>query len=152
MCLSTRPNILLVTECNLFQKVVEKLLAKDYYLTIAKNYQQAAVDYSQQKIDLGVFDISDSEEDGLAVCQIWREIPEFQDLPLILLTSRASKIGKEQEDIAYLKQPVELRQLHKMIKKLIKLKHHTDCSNPRVFVENAKQFINDSEFFRLNYI
>ena len=152
MCLSTRPNILLVTECNLFQKVVEKLLGKDYQVMVAKDYHEFFLQYPHQEIDLGVFDDSDSQENGLNVCHFWREIPELKDVPMVMLTSRASKISKQQADVAYLKQPVDLRQLRKIIKNFIKLRRDPNCGNPKVFVENTRQFISDSDVFRLNYM
>lgn len=151
MHLANRPNILLVTECNLFQKVVGKVLDKEYQLLVAKSSQEAFFCYANQEINLAVFDISGAELDGQALCKAWRQLPQFKDLPMILLTSRSSQIAKE-EDIAYLKQPVELSQLRKLVKKLLKLKQQSHCNNPKVFVESARQIISDSDFFKLEYI
>lgn len=151
MHLANRPNILLVTECNLFQKVVAKVLDKEYLLLVAKTSQEAFSIYRNQEINLAVFDISSAEVDGSSLCKTWRQLPQFRDLPMILLTSRSSQIAKE-EDVAYLKQPVELSQLRKMVKKLLRLKHQSQCTNPKVFVESARQIISDSDFFKLEYI
>jgi response regulator RpfG family c-di-GMP phosphodiesterase len=121
-----RPTVLLVNESYIFQKVVEKVLGKEYKVIVANNFSEALTRFPQEKIDLGVFDVCDFESETEDICQTWRSLPQFQNLPIIFLTSLFNRVPKKEDSTVSLALPLEFSQLHCLIKKLLSEKNKTE--------------------------
>ena len=71
-------------------------------------------------IDLILMDIMMPEMDGFQAIQAIRQIPEFQDLPIIALTAKAMKYDRQQCIEAgasdYISKPVNLEQLFSIMR------------------------------------
>lgn len=90
MYTSTKPQntILAVDDSIPMQKFITKILEKDYHLILANNTIEALTVLHQESIDLMLLDISMPGIDGLELCRILRGLPDFNHLPIVMLTAR----------------------------------------------------------------
>ena len=82
----------------------------------------------KEKPDAIILDIMMPDKNGYDVCKELKDDPEYQDIPILLLTAVASKIssttythrmGMETEADDYIDKPVEAKELVRLIERLI---------------------------------
>lgn len=90
MYTSTRPQntILAVDDSIPMQKFIKRILEKHYHLILANNTIEALTVLHQEPVDLMLLDISMPGIDGLELCRILRGLPNFNHLPIVMLTAR----------------------------------------------------------------
>ncbi|CAD5966237.1 Response regulator MprA [Planktothrix tepida] len=86
----TKPKstILAVDDSIPMQKLIKQILENHYHLILANNTIEALTVLHQESIDLMLLDISMPGIDGLELCRILRGLPNFNHLPIIMLTAR----------------------------------------------------------------
>ncbi|MGA1283267.1 MAG: response regulator transcription factor, partial [Prochlorothrix sp.] len=86
---------------------------------VADNAVDALAAICHRNVDLMLLDVSMPDIDGLELCRTVRSMPQFKDLPIIMLTSRNSPFDKVQGRVAgateYLTKPFEPEQLRQAI-------------------------------------
>ncbi len=117
------PTILTVDDCALTQKLIAHVLGSNYRVLVASNAREALEVIYKEQIDLLLLDVSMPEIDGLELCRALRQLPQFERLPIIMLTARNKAfdkvIGKMAGATEYLTKPFEAEQLCQLVGKLL---------------------------------
>lgn len=83
----------------------------------------------KERPDAIILDIMMPDKNGYDVCKELKSDPEYQDIPILLLTAVASKIstttythrmGMETEADDYVDKPVEAKELVRLVERLLK--------------------------------
>ncbi|MGK7923593.1 MAG: PleD family two-component system response regulator [Trichodesmium sp.] len=115
--------ILAVDDSTVMQGIVKRVLGKEYEVLVADNAVDALSMIYQKQVAVLLLDVSMPGIDGLELCRIVRSIPQFQNLPIVMLTARDSSFDKVQGHLAgateYLTKPFDEQQLHQIINKLL---------------------------------
>lgn len=83
----------------------------------------------KEKPDAIILDVMMPDKNGYEVCKELKSDPEYQDIPILLLTAVASKIssttythrmGMETEADDYVDKPVEAKELVRLVENLLK--------------------------------
>lgn len=116
--------ILAVDDSVVMQGVVKQILGKDYRVLVADNAVDALSTIYHEQVSVLLLDISMPGIDGLELCRTVRSIPQFQDLPIVMLTARDGAFDKVQGRLAgateYLTKPFEAEQLREAIERFTK--------------------------------
>ncbi len=116
--------ILAVDDSVVMQGVVKQILGKDYRVLVADNAVDALSMIYHEQVSVLLLDISMPGIDGLELCRTVRSIPQFQNLPIVMLTARDGAFDKVQGRLAgateYLTKPFEAEQLRGVINQFIK--------------------------------
>jgi CheY-like chemotaxis protein len=124
--------ILAVDDSAVMQKMVKKALENDYNVLVADNAVDALALIYHQQICLLLLDVSMPGVDGLELCRTIRSLPQFKDLPIIMLTARDGVFDKVQGRLAgateYLTKPFDNEQLRQVVK---------DCLDGSISPENV---------------
>lgn len=113
--------IMMVDDDKLVTDLLDKLLRSEGYETFAVNDSSKAIELAQvEKPDLILLDLMMPQPDGFRVCRMLRELPEFSNTPIIIVTalddsdSRAVAFGAGAND--YLAKPFHPDELAEKIK------------------------------------
>lgn len=114
------PTILAVDDSVVMQDLVKRALANDYRVLVADNAVDALSVIYHEHVSLLLLDVSMPGIDGLELCRTVRNIPQFQELPIIMLTARDGLFDKVQGRLAgateYLTKPFDGNQLRQVVK------------------------------------
>lgn len=117
------PTILAVDDCPITQKLIAHVLGRYYRVIVASNAREALEAIYKEPINLLLLDVSMPEIDGLELCRALRQLPQFNLLPIVMLTARNKAfdrvIGKMAGATEYLTKPFEAEQLCQMVGKLL---------------------------------
>lgn len=117
--LDHEPTILAVDDCTATRKVIQKVLGSEYRVLLASNAKEALTAIYQEPIDVLLLDVSMPEIDGLELCRTVRQLPQFEHLPIIMLTARDGAFDKVKGRMAgateYLTKPFDADQLRQMV-------------------------------------
>jgi twitching motility two-component system response regulator PilG len=126
--LSDIPTILAVDDSSVMQTLIKRALERDYRVLVADNAVDALSVIYHQQISILLLDVSMPGVDGLELCRTVRSLPQFQDLPIIMLTARDGVFDKVQGRLAgateYLTKPFEAEQLRQIVGNFI----NSNCS------------------------
>jgi len=121
---SKQKTILAVDDSAVMQGVVKQILGKDYRVLVADNAVDALSTIYHEQVSVLLLDISMPGIDGLELCRTVRSIPQFQNLPIVMLTARDGAFDKVQGRLAgateYLTKPFEAEKLREVINQFIK--------------------------------
>ncbi len=116
---ASKPTILAVDDCAVTQKVIQRTLQENYRVLLANNAMDALTAIYEEPIELLLLDILMPGIDGLELCRTVRKLPQFETLPIIMLTSRTRAFDKAQGWMAgateYLTKPFDPEQLHQIV-------------------------------------
>lgn len=119
------PTILAVDDSTVMQNMVKRALGSDYRVIVADNAVDALSVIYHERVSLLLLDVSMPGIDGLELCRTVRNIPQFEELPIIMLTARDGLFDKVQGRLAgateYLTKPFEADQLRQVVKNFVKL-------------------------------
>lgn len=122
---SAMPTILAVDDSAVMQNMVKRALGSDYRVIVADNAVDALSVIYHERVSLLLLDVSMPGIDGLELCRTVRNIPQFEELPIIMLTARDGLFDKVQGRLAgateYLTKPFEADQLRQVVKNFVKL-------------------------------
>ena len=121
---SAAPTILAVDDSTVMQNMVKRALGSDYRVLVADNAVDALSVIYHERVSLLLLDVSMPGIDGLELCRTVRNIPQFQELPIIMLTARDGLFDKVQGRLAgateYLTKPFEADQLRQIVRNFVK--------------------------------
>jgi twitching motility two-component system response regulator PilG len=117
------PTILAVDDSRIMQHEIQKALESDYNVLVADNAVDALSIIYHQKIKILLLDVTMPGVDGLELCRTVRNLPQFQTLPIIMLTARDGAFDKVQGRMAgateYLTKPFNKEELRQVIHKFL---------------------------------
>ncbi len=120
---SIKKTILAVDDSKVMHGIVKQVLGKEYRVLVADNAVDALSMIYHEQVAVLLLDVSMPGIDGLELCRTVRSIPQFQTLPIIMLTARDSSFDKVQGHLAgateYLTKPFNEEKLHQLITKLL---------------------------------
>lgn len=123
------PTILAVDDSTVMQATIKRALSNDYHVLVADNAVDALALIYHESISLLLLDVSMPGVDGLELCRTLRSLPQFSDLPIIMLTARDGAFDKVQGRLAgateYLTKPFDGEQLRHRVSTLLP----SQCSN-----------------------
>jgi DNA-binding response OmpR family regulator len=115
------PTILAVDDSAVMLELIKRTLEGDYRVLVADNAVDALSMIYHEKISGLLLDVSMPGIDGLELCRTVRNLPQFQELPIIMLTARDGLFDKVQGRLAgateYLTKPFDADQLRQTISK-----------------------------------
>lgn len=119
--------ILAVDDSVVMQDLVKRALAQDYRVLVADNAVDALSMIYHEQVSILLLDVSMPGIDGLELCRTVRNIPQFQELPIIMLTARDGLFDKVQGRLAgateYLTKPFDAAQLRQVVGNFINSNH-----------------------------
>ena len=117
------PTVLSVDDSPIVQKTIERALDKHYNVLLASRATKALEILEKYSVDLMLLDLTMPDMDGLEFCRIVRQIPEFRELPIVMVTARDGLVNKMKGRIAgtskYLTKPFSPDQLKEAVHQLI---------------------------------
>ena len=97
------------------KKTIQRILEQHYRVILADNALDALSTIYHESIQVVLLDVSMPDIDGLEMCRTVRSLPQFQDLPIIMLTARDKAFDKVKGHLAgateYLTKPFDGEQL-----------------------------------------
>ena len=119
------PTVLSVDDSPIVQVSIRRALAGHYNLLCASKAADALTILDQNSVELLLLDLTMPDIDGLEFCKTIRQIPQFHDLPVIMVTARDGLINKMKGQIAgtngYITKPFTAEELLEVIGKYIKV-------------------------------
>jgi twitching motility two-component system response regulator PilG len=115
--------VLAVDDSVVMQEMIKRALGRDYRVIVASNAVDALALIYHEKISVLLLDVSMPGIDGLEFCRTVRNLPQFRDLPIIMLTARDKLFDKVQGRLAgateYLTKPFDANQLQQVVGKFV---------------------------------
>lgn len=122
------PTILAVDDSAVMRKLIQQTLESQYNVLLADNAVDALSSIYHQQIDLLLLDVTMPGVDGLELCRTVRSLPQFQRLPIIMLTARDGAFDKVQGRLAgateYLTKPFNADNLLATVGNFVKANPH----------------------------
>ena len=137
---------LLVVEDNLeLLMLMKQLLNSTYHVYIARNGKEALKVIAEKELDLIISDVMMPEMDGIELTRTVKEDPNFNHLPIILLTAKTQE-QDEQEALMYgadeyLRKPFRLGDLKLRIDNIIENRKRMQTEFSQMSEEEEKQTI-----------
>lgn len=120
---SLEKTVLAVDDSTIMHGIVKQVLGQEYRVLVTDNAVDALSMIYHEQVAILLLDVSMPGIDGLELCRIVRSIPQFQNLPIIMLTARDSSFDKVQGHLAgateYLTKPFDSEKLYQVVKKLL---------------------------------
>lgn len=120
---SQQPTILAVDDNPIMQEILQEALANEYNVLVADNAQDALSLMYHQPIKMLLVDVCMPGIDGLELCRTLRSMPQFCDVPIMLVTAKDGVFDKVQGRLAganaYLTKPFEIEQLREACRQLL---------------------------------
>lgn len=117
------PTVLSVDDSAIIQTTIKRALQEQYNVLLADRATKALEILNEQPVELLLLDLTMPDVDGLEFCRIVRQIPEFQDLPIVMLTARDGLLNKMKGHIAgtsrYLTKPFSPEELREVVHQYI---------------------------------
>ena len=117
--------ILAVDDSKVMQGLVQQALGKEYRVLVADNAVDALSTIYHEAVSVILLDVAMPGIDGLELCRTVRSIPQFQNLPIIMLTSRDGAFDKVQGRLAgaseYLTKPFDAQKLSEVVSQVLQL-------------------------------
>ncbi|NES95556.1 MAG: response regulator [Desertifilum sp. SIO1I2] len=124
--------ILAVDDSAIVQQSIKRSLEKNYHVLVTSNAVDALSLIYHEPISAVLLDVTMPGVDGLELCRTVRSLPQFQHLPIIMLTARDSAFDKVQGRLAgateYLTKPFETATLQEVLERLIDKKPTSSAS------------------------
>ncbi len=115
--------VLAVDDSPVMQKMIHNALKDEYNVLLADNAVDALSTIYHQTIALILLDVSMPGVDGLELCRTVRSLPQFQNLPIIMLTARDGAFDKVQGRLAgateYLTKPFDGEHLRQTLRQFL---------------------------------
>lgn len=115
--------VLIVDDSVVIHELVRRALEADYQVLVAHNAIDALSTIHTTTIDLVLLDVMMPGISGLEFCRTVRNLPQFKDLPVVIVTSKDSAFDRVQGRLAgasdYLTKPFNPEQLQAMVSQWI---------------------------------
>jgi len=117
------PIILAVDDSIIIHKLIQRALEPDYSVLVSDNPIDALAMLYHNPVAVVLLDVSMPTINGLEFCRTIRNLPQFQHLPVVMVTSRDSSFDRVQGHMAgateYLTKPFEAEQLREIVSKCL---------------------------------
>lgn len=117
------PTVLAVDDSIVIHHMVKRALEPDYEVLVTDSPVDALAMLNQHNIAVVLLDVSMPTISGLEMCRTIRNLPQFQHLPVVMVTSRDRSFDRVQGRLAgateYLTKPFEPEQLRQVVQNLI---------------------------------
>ncbi|HEY9749417.1 MAG TPA: response regulator [Allocoleopsis sp.] len=118
---SSVPTVLVVDDSAVMRDLIQAALSPQYRVLLVSNAIDALATIYHEPISILLLDVSMPEIDGLELCRTVRNLPQFHQLPIIMVTSKDSFFDKVQGRLAgateYLTKPFDANQLLQTVEK-----------------------------------
>ncbi|MEB3339564.1 response regulator [Okeania sp.] len=118
-----KKTILAVDDSKIMHTLIKQVLGKEYRVLVTDNAVDALSMIYNEQVAVLLLDVSMPDIDGLELCRTIRTIPQFESLPIIMLTARDSSFDKVKGHLAgateYLTKPFDEEKLHEVISQLL---------------------------------
>lgn len=119
----SRPTVLAIDDSLLIHELIKRALESDYSVLVTDNAIDALTMIYQYPVALVLLDVSMPTISGLEFCRTVRSMPQFQNLPVVMVTSRDSSFDRVQGHLAgateYLTKPFDAEQLRQIVQKFV---------------------------------
>lgn len=103
--------------------MVKRALEDNYRVIVTDNAVDALTIIYHEPVSLLLLDVTMPGIDGLELCRTVRSLPQFQELPIVMLTARDGLFDKVQGRMAgateYLTKPFDAEQLNQVVSQFI---------------------------------
>ncbi|HEY9872015.1 MAG TPA: response regulator [Candidatus Obscuribacterales bacterium] len=127
--ISSAKTVLAVDDSTVMQEMIKRALTSEYRVLVADNAVDALALIYHQPVSVLLLDVSMPGVDGLELCRTLRSLPQFIDLPIIMLTARDGAFDKVQGRLAgateYLTKPFDAEQLRQVVRNFL----NSNCSS-----------------------
>lgn len=117
------PTVLSVDDSPIIQTTIKRALQEQYNVLLADRATKALKILEEQPVQLLLLDLTMPDVDGLEFCRTIRKMPEFQDLPIVMVTARDGLVNKMKGHIAgtskYLTKPFSPEELREIVHQYI---------------------------------
>lgn len=118
-----QPTILAVDDSPVMQKTIQRILENEYRVILADNALDALSKIYHEKISVVLLDVSMPDIDGLEMCRTVRSLPQFEGLPIVMLTARDKAFDKVKGHLAgateYLTKPFDAERLLEVVRQYV---------------------------------
>ena len=118
------PTVLSVDDSAIIQTTIKRALQSDYNVLLASKAAEALDILKEVQVELMLLDLTMPDVDGLEFCKTIRAIPQFKDLPIVMVTARDGLVNKMKGHIAgtskYLTKPFKADELREVVRQYIK--------------------------------
>ncbi len=115
--------VLVVDDSPIARTTIQQALSPHYNVLVADNAVDALSTIYHQPIELLLLDVTMPGVDGLELCRTVRSLPQFEKLPIVMLTARDGAFDKVQGRLAgateYLTKPFDNEQLLSTVAKFV---------------------------------
>jgi CheY-like chemotaxis protein len=122
--LSNLPIVLSLDDSPIVQLSIKRILQQHYQVILASKPTEALEILNRKPISLLLLDLTMPEIDGLEFCKTIRQMPQFGNLPIVMVTARDGLIDKMKGQIAgtnkYLTKPFQPEELLTVVGNYIK--------------------------------
>jgi DNA-binding response OmpR family regulator len=120
---SQQLTILAVDDSPVIQELIKEALANEYNVLVANSAAAALELMYHQPIAMLLLDVCMPGVNGLELCRTLRTLPQFSDLPIMLVTGKDKVFDKVQGRLAganeYLTKPFDAEQLRESCRQLL---------------------------------
>ena len=117
------PIVLSVDDSAIIQTTIKRALQEQYNVLLADRATKALEILNEQPVELLLLDLTMPDVDGLEFCRTIRQMPKFQDLPIVMVTARDGLLNKMKGHIAgtsrYLTKPFSPEELREVVHQYI---------------------------------
>lgn len=115
--------ILAVDDSPVMQKLIQDALHDDYCVLVTGNPVDVLTLIYSKPVSVVLLDVMMPDIDGLELCRTLRTIPQFQSLPVVMITSKDTPFDKVQGRMAganaYITKPFEPDHLRQVVQQLL---------------------------------
>lgn len=115
----TAPTILAVDDSPVIHQMIKRALEPHYSVLVTDNPVDALAMLFHNTIAVVLLDVMMPSISGLEFCRTIRNLPQFQQIPVVMITSRDSSFDRVQGHLAgatqYLIKPFDAEQLRQVI-------------------------------------
>ena len=113
------PIVLSVDDSAIIQTTIKRALKDRYKVLLAGKAIEALKILNEEPVELLLLDLTMPDVDGLEFCRSIRKMPQFKDLPIVMVTARDGLINKMKGQIAgtnkYLTKPFSPEELREVV-------------------------------------
>ena len=120
---TSSPIVLALDDSLVIHQMIKRALEPGYQVITAANAVDALSIIYHQPISVLLLDVQMPDVNGLEFCRTVRSLPQFQHLPVIMVTSQDSPFDRVKGHLAgateYLIKPFDAEQLREAVRKFI---------------------------------
>ncbi|MBD2151359.1 response regulator [Pseudanabaena sp. FACHB-1277] len=137
------PLILAIDDSAVVQQMIQRTLSSFCRVAVASNAVDGLSVMYHQPVKLLLLDVMMPEIDGLEVCRTIRRMPQFSNLPIIMLTGKDGFFDKMKGKMAgsneYITKPFEASSLKQLVRQYLNLPMPMTDSNAEAISETKTQ-------------